>query len=124
MGKKLKKTDGLGPLEIKKIRNAIRLVWHRCYARQLVVKRCTDKSGFRRCEKCKKRTPDLKIDHIEAVGDVDGGFIARLFCPSSGLQGLCRACHTEKTKQERRAVKAKLVSVTSKITFLDRYNKA
>ena len=95
------KTDGLGPHEIKKIRNALRLVWHRSYARSLVVKRCIGKHGFYVCELCKKKTPQLKIDHIDKVGEVDSGFILRLFCPSTKLQGLCKVCHNLKTKQER-----------------------
>lgn len=104
--KKLEKTDGLGPLEIKKIRTALRLVWHRSHARALVVKRCTGPDGFARCELCKKKTPQLKVDHIEKVGDVDGGFIRRLFIPSKRLQGLCKKCHNEKTKAERAEARA------------------
>lgn len=110
MGKKkikVVKTDGLGPYEIKKIRAAIRLVWHRSHARKLVVIRCTGKDGFARCEKCSKRTPSLKVDHIEKVGDVDEGFITRLFVSSKRLQGLCKKCHDVKTKLERSAAKKK-----------------
>lgn len=101
MRKKIEKTDGLGPLEVKKIRTALRLVWHRSYARALVVKRCTNAKGFFVCEKCETLTPVLKIDHIEACGDVDDGYIRRLFCSSDKLQGLCNDCHKEKTKLER-----------------------
>lgn len=104
--KKLEKTDGLGPLEIKKIRTALRLVWHRSFARSLVVERCLDSKGFPRCEKCNCRTPALKVDHVEKVGDVDSGFIERLFAPSMFLQGLCKKCHDEKTKEERRKAKS------------------
>lgn len=99
--KKLKPFDGLGPLEIKKIRQSIRQVWHRSYARKLVVKRCVGEDGFFRCEKCKKKTPQIKIDHIKQVGDVDSGFIKRLFCPSDKLQGLCPGCHNIKTRLEK-----------------------
>jgi hypothetical protein len=104
MAKKLKvqKTDGLGPLEVKKIRTALRLVWHRSYARKLVVIRCTGKDGYPYCERCKKRCPALKVDHIVNVGDVDSGFIERLFCSSNSLQGLCKLCHDVKTKGERK----------------------
>lgn len=101
MRTKLQKTDGLGPLEIKKIRSAVRLVWHRCHARSLVVKRCTGKGGFQFCEKCKKRTPKLKVDHLINVGDLNDGFIPRMFCSSVGLQGLCDECHKAKTKEEK-----------------------
>ncbi len=101
--KKIIKTDGLGPYEIKKIRNAVRQVWHRSYARKLCVDRCTGAGGFSYCEQCKKRTPKIKIDHILNVGDVDGGFIERMFTPSKNLQGLCKKCHDAKTKKERAA---------------------
>lgn len=102
MPKKLKPTDGLGPKEIKNIRTALRLVWQRSHSRKLVVTRCTGKDGFTKCEKCKKKTPKLKVDHILACGDVDGGYITRLFTPSKNLQGLCHECHKVKTKEERR----------------------
>ena len=102
MKKKIIKTDGIGPHEIKKIRNALRLVWHRSYARSLVVRRCTDHRGWLYCERCHKKTPQLKVDHIEKVGDVDQGFVSRLFCPSTKLQGLCKKCHNTKTKEERK----------------------
>lgn len=105
--KKLEPTDGLGPKEIKNIRTAVRLVWQRSYARKLVVQRCTGFDGFTFCEECDERTPKLKVDHIEKVGDVDEGFITRMFVPSSKLKGLCDDCHKEKTKEERKAAKPK-----------------
>jgi hypothetical protein len=98
---KIAKFDGLGPYEVRKIRSALRLVWHRSHSRRLVVLRCTGKDGFARCEKCRARTPALKIDHTVNVGEVDEGFIKRLFCPSVQLQGLCKICHDAKTKWER-----------------------
>lgn len=101
--KKTKKTDGLGPFEKQKIRNAVRLVWHRSLARKLVVDRCTDKEGFTRCEKCRKRTPKFKVDHIVEAGKVDSGFIRRMFVSSKKLMGLCKRCHDIKTKAERAA---------------------
>lgn len=99
--KKVQITDGLGPHEIKRIRAAIRQVWHRSFARALVVKRCLGRGGFSYCEQCKKRAPKIFIDHIQTVGEVDSGFIERLFCPSGALQGLCKTCHDHKTKMER-----------------------
>ena len=112
--KKLVGTDGLGPLEVKKIRTALRLVWHRSYARKLVVLRCTGKDGYSYCELCTERTPKLKVDHIKPVGQVDSGFVKRLFCPSIQLMGMCKECHDAKTKQER---KAKKVLDTAKYGF-------
>ena len=108
MAKKTKiKIDGLSPDDIKKIRNAIRQVWHRSHVRKLCVNRCTQADGFTFCEQCKTVTPKLKIDHKINVGAVDGGFISRMFVESSGLQGLCKKCHDEKTKQERKRAKLK-----------------
>jgi hypothetical protein len=109
--KKVKiKVDGLGPTEIKKLRNACRLVWHRSHVRKICVQRSIGKDGFHRCELCKKKTPQIKIDHKIKVGDLDGGFIKRLFCPSSGLQALCKHCHDAKTKEERRQAKEELLN--------------
>lgn len=108
--KKVQKTDGLGPYEISKIRGAIRLVWQRSLARKIVVDRCTGFDGYSYCEKCLERAPKIFIDHILNVGDVDEGFIARLFCSSDKLQGLCKKCHDPKTKKEKahtRALKKK-----------------
>ena len=105
MKKQNKKIDGLSPHDVKKIRAAIRLVWHRSHVRKLCVARCTGKDGFAICEHCKKKTPHLKIDHLVPVGEVDGGFIKRLFCSSKNLQGLCKACHDKKTKVERQKAK-------------------
>lgn len=104
---KPQKCDGLGPFETKKIRTALRLVWHRCHARKLTVDRCTDDDGFYRCENCFEVTPKIFIDHKKNVGDLDSGFLARLFCPSKGLQGLCKECHRVKTNAERRRRKKK-----------------
>lgn len=102
--KKYENVDGLGPRDIKNLRSAIRLVWQRSHVRKLVVKRCTGEDGFAHCELCKKITPNLKIDHINKVGDLlDPGYIARMFTPSCNLQGLCKQCHDQKTKLERAA---------------------
>jgi 5-methylcytosine-specific restriction endonuclease McrA len=107
MAKKVfEKVDGLGPKDIKNLRSAIRLVWQRSHVRKLVVNRCTGKDGFAHCELCKKKTPALKIDHINKVGDLlDPGYISRMFTPSKNLQGLCKKCHDAKTKEERAAQK-------------------
>ena len=99
--KVVKKYDGLNAKDVKNIRSAIRQVWHRSHVRKLCVNRCIGKGGFSYCEKCFKRAPKVFIDHIKKVGDVDAGFISRLFCSSKGLQGLCKKCHDLKTKEER-----------------------
>ena len=98
------KVDGLSAKDVAKIRSAIRQVWHRSHVRKLCIKRATGKDGFMRCEQCTKKVPKIHVDHIVAVGKVDGGFIKRLFCPSKHLQALCDRCHRAKTKQEREAL--------------------
>lgn len=110
MAKKVKKQkpdkiDGLSPEDIARIRIAIRQVWSWSYPRKLCLKRCTKEDGFSYCEKCKVMCPKIKIDHIVAVGDVNAGFIKRLFCPSSGLMALCSDCHNLKTREERKNAK-------------------
>lgn len=102
---KLPPTDGLGPREKKRIRAAVRQVWHWSHAKKLVIKRCTDKDGFGRCENpdCSnklRRHPKIYVDHIRRVGAVDGGFLDRMFIPSKLLQGLCKKCHDAKTREE------------------------
>lgn len=107
---KAKPVDGLGIYEKTKLRNAIRQIWQRSKARQLVIKRCTGKDGFLRCEECKAKTPKIQVDHIKPAGELDGGFIERLFVPSDKMRGLCKTCHAPKTKAEnaeRRARKQK-----------------
>ena len=101
MKKKEEKIDGLSPKDIEKIRRAIRQVWSWSYPRRLCIARATDSEGFPVCEGCKQRVPKVHPDHIVKVGDVDEGFIKRLFVPSAQLQALCKKCHAAKTKQER-----------------------
>lgn len=100
------KIDGLSPRDIEQIRKAIRQVWSWSHPRRLALKRAIGADGFYRCEECGERVPKVLVDHTVEVGDVDGGFIARLFCPSTGLKCMCRECHGEKTYLERRFKKA------------------
>lgn len=99
--KRFPKVDGLGPVDVKRIRSALRDAWRWNHARQLVIKRCLLPDGFSRCERCESTAPKIFVDHIDAVGEVDAGYIQRLFVPSNLLQGLCKKCHAHKTKIER-----------------------
>lgn len=104
---KAQKIDGLGTRELSLIHSAVRQVWQRGRSRALVIKRCTGKDGFLRCESCKKKTPQIKVDHIEAVGQVGGpNYIQRMFVPSAQLQGLCKKCHGAKTRAEKQVAAA------------------
>ena len=96
--KKAPPIDGMSPALRAKIRSAIRQVWSRSHARKLVITRCTTIDGFLVCEECCKLSPKLQVDHIIAVGDIFDGGIERMFVPSKDLQGLCKACHSIKTK--------------------------
>lgn len=101
--KKPEKIDGLSPDDIKKLRSAIRQVWSWSHARRLCVKRATDHTtGFATCEQCFAIVAKVFPDHITPCGELDGGYIERMFVPSSGLQALCKKCHAKKTRQERR----------------------
>lgn len=101
---KAPRVDGFGPAERKRIDQVVRTVWYQSKARATAVKRCTDKKGFTVCEKCKKRTPKIKIDHIIPCGPVDSdGYIKRMFVPSAQLSALCHPCHKPKTKREAAA---------------------
>jgi len=112
-----RKVDGLGPHLKQKIRSALREVWHRSEARKLVVQRTALPDGYSRCEHsaCKgKRYPKTYIDHTVNVGDLDAGFIDRMFVSSQGLKALCKKHHDEKTKQERKASKSKTVKTVKR----------
>jgi 5-methylcytosine-specific restriction endonuclease McrA len=99
---KQSKIDGYSLDDSAKIRIACRKVWMWSYPRKLVKQRCIKEDGLFHCEQCGNVTRELKIDHINKVGDVDAGFLNRLFCPSNQLQGLCKKCHDAKTKEERK----------------------
>jgi hypothetical protein len=108
-----KRFDGLGPHLKTKLRSAIREVWQRSSeSRKIVVARCALPNGYSRCEHpaCKgKKHPTVYSDHIVNCGDLDEGYIGRMFVPSKGLQGLCKKHHDEKTALEKKASKKKTV---------------
>jgi hypothetical protein len=95
--------DGMSLKDVERLRKYTRTVWGWSTPRRLCIARATDDEGFVSCEKCKKRVPRIFVDHIKQVGDMDDGYLRRLFCPSTGLQALCKSCHAKKTKGEREA---------------------
>jgi hypothetical protein len=98
--------DGLSAKDKKNLRSAIRKVWQWSTPHRLVIKRCLLPNGFSKCEGCKKRCPRVYVDHIQRVGDVDDGYIRRMWTPSKNLQGLCKKCHDAKTAVERKEQRA------------------
>lgn len=105
--KKHDKVDGLSTKDIARIRSAIREVWRWSTPRKICLERSMDSDGFGVCEACHAKSPKVFVDHIEPVGDVDAGFIKRLFVSSKGLQALCKKCHAEKTKVDKALLKMK-----------------
>ncbi len=106
MKKTKEKIDGFSPADRAKVRSAIRQVWSRSYMRRIAKARAVKADGFEYCDKCMKRVPKVSIDHIIPVGDILNGGVERMFCPSSGLQALCKLCHSIKTKDDNKRTKA------------------
>lgn len=102
-----RQVDGLGPHAKTRLRSAIRDVWHGSYARKLAAERCIGKDGFPRCEQCGRKVPKVTIDHMVPVGEVDDGFIRRMFCSSDRLKALCGPCHSVKTKADNASLRKK-----------------
>lgn len=53
---------------------------------------------------------NIAVDHIETVGILRKandlpGFVERLFCDSSGLRVVCKNCHKEKTKEDKKKMR-------------------
>lgn len=95
----------------------IRKVWRFSPLRTEVKARCRVKIGVYRCEKCRKLTDHVDIDHkIPAVDPVLGWqgyniFIERLFCSVDNLWGLCLRCHDRKSEGEMKIRKASKVKI-------------
>lgn len=101
---KPQKIDGWSAKNIAQLRSAIRQVWSWSEPCRIVRKRCLIAGGFSRCEQCKKKVPKVFVDHIKVMGSIFGeGYIERMGCPSTELQGLCKKCHDAKTAVERKA---------------------
>lgn len=106
------KVDGLNATDLKKLHKAVRQVWAWSEPVRLVRKRSMHADGFPRCEgiACPSQggaVPKVFVDHVEPVGEVGGpSYIQRMFIPSNQLQALCKKCHDQKTKSERKRAEA------------------
>lgn len=105
------KVDGLSSADAKRIKNAVRQVWHWSHMWRLVKKRCEvqhEGHTFSRCENplCPDAgalLPKIYVDHIEPAGSpLSPGYIERMFVSSDKLQGLCKKCHAKKTREEKK----------------------
>lgn len=64
-----------------------------------------------KCAQCNGEFPakGVQVDHVKPIVHVKTGFkdwdtfINKLFCEAHNLQVLCKACHSVKTKKERKA---------------------
>ena len=103
------------------LKGALRRVFSRSDLRRLVMDSAKiehfDPSKPRvkkwiQCNICNKPSPQYKaaVDHVYPVVPVDKSLevmswdelINRIWCPRIYLQILCKVCHDEKTKQERK----------------------
>jgi 5-methylcytosine-specific restriction endonuclease McrA len=87
---------------------ALRKIWRWSPARRDALRSAgNDKTGYA-CAACSKRynRKGVAVDHVSPVVEPSEGFqgwevyIHRLFCPASGLQILCKPCHSAKSKEE------------------------
>ncbi len=90
--------------------SAIGRVWMFWKPRLEVKQRCKieGKTGWWKCELCKKERERLQVDHIDPVVLPEVGFttwdtyIASKFVTADKLQGICWDCHQKKSKEENK----------------------
>lgn len=92
-----------------KITSSLRRLWYYSPHRREAVYNCKIEKNTFRCNKCRKLTFEIQIDHIEPVVPLTGfdgnwtEYINRMFCDAStGLQGLCKTCHDKITKVQNK----------------------
>lgn len=92
------------------IRSAIRLVWLRSLSRGEALKKARVSKGIYLCSLCRRlyKNGEIEVDHVHPIIKYNetfldltiGEIINRYFF--SELQVLCKSCHKEKTKLERK----------------------
>ena len=101
--KKRKKAKKFNPKT--RLMNAMRRLWFYSPHRREAVKRCKDGERYR-CERCRRLTDKVQIDHFPPVVLVTGwdswdGVYSRMFVdPNIGLRGLCKDCHDKVTTEQ------------------------
>ena len=92
------------------IRNTLRQLWLRSPYHNVASNLVERKDGRRKCACCGKwfMPKEIEIDHLLELptgkwGDIRNipwtEWIQALFCEMDGLQGLCKDCHSKKTKE-------------------------
>ena len=90
-----------------RITSALRQVWRWSPERRAALERARVCRGVYKCEMCgcKSGPKGVQVDHIEPCrkpgDDTWDTFIARLFCPTSGLRVICKGCHDDETEKQR-----------------------
>lgn len=90
-----------------KITQALRRTWFYSPDRNAVTKRCRVKGKGFKCEGCHLIVDKIAIDHIEPVVNTKDGFIDwntyidQLFVDETKQQGLCKDCHSAKSRVEQ-----------------------
>lgn len=92
--------------------NHLRKLWSKWGPRTLALTKARVSYGKYRCAHCKgenfkqpkssDKANAVQVDHIIPVGAFKSydQYVERLFVPVSGLQVLCKPCHTIKTSAE------------------------
>lgn len=87
--------------------SALRRLSYRTKARTEALAAARLSRGRYTCASCSTTQPrsNIQVDHIKPVVPITGwdswdGYLERLFCDASGLQVLCKACHSAKSTQE------------------------
>lgn len=93
----------------------LRLISYKWPPRGKVLSAARIDRGKYECKKCKGifGNKQISVDHVRPVVSPTKGFvdwdtyIERLFVGVEGLQVLCKSCHDEKTKKERKTRRKK-----------------
>ena len=94
------------------IMTSLRQASYKWPSRNLALKEARISRGVYECAGCKSHfgRKEIQVDHIIPVMPLNGSddfnvILERLFCPSEGLQILCKPCHKDKTDLENKARK-------------------
>lgn len=88
------------------IKASLRRAWGRSKQRYAALNAAKVSYGVYECAECKSDTKrkNIDVDHVVPIGKfvTFDQFIERLFCNSSGLRVLCKACHKVKTASDKK----------------------
>lgn len=99
------------PTLTSRINSALRKVWRFGDERKQCLANARVSVDRYRCQLCGAITDQkgIQVDHLKPVVDPVRGrqgwdeYINRLFCPTEGLQAICKGCHLAETEKQRKA---------------------